>query len=160
MENTTTAPCTDETTQIIAETSACSAAISTAIQRQNEVLLSSCQALIDQTLKALFSLKNLESLSPDSSVSKSMEQLQSKAVQTLNQSFEALPNNLATEVSIDKAIVDSLKNQSLKSFIDSSAILWANSVSAQQQFTNLAQAATTQAIMTIVSVAASEIPKK
>jgi hypothetical protein len=158
MENTPITSCSEDAAQIIAETTACSAALSTAIQRQNEVLLSSCQTLIEQTLKAMSSLKSLEIASSDSSATHNLEQLQSNAAQTIHQSVETLKNALPDDLTTAKHAdaVDSLKCQSLKSFVDSSSILWANAVAAQQQFSILTQAATTQAIATILSVASQK----
>lgn len=160
MENTPITSCSEDAAQIIAETTACSAALSTAIQRQNEVLLNACQALIEQTLKAMSVLKSLEAANSDSSAAHHLEQLQSDAAQTLNQSVEtlknALPGDLANATAKHTDDVDSLKSQSLKSFVDNSSILWANVVAAQQQFNVLTQAATTQAIATILSVASQK----
>jgi hypothetical protein len=163
MENTTIASLSAEAAQIIAETNACAAALSATIQRQNEVVLSYCQALIDQTLKTMSSLQSLEQSGSGSSASQNMEQLQSETVQAIKQSAETLKNVIPADMT--NAViklpggVDMLKNQPLQSFVANSSILFANAVAAQQQLNIITQAATVQTVNIILNMAAAAMSK-
>lgn len=164
MENITTESISPEAAQVIAETKACGAALSTMIHRQNEVVLSYCRTLIDHTLEAMSTLRSIEQSGSASSTSQNMEQWQSQLLQAIKDSTEALKNSIPIDVNTPSAKLadntDIAIPQPLQSFVSSSANLFANAVASQQQFNVITQAATAQTLCVILNAAAANTIKQ